>query len=493
MNASDLLGLIVLLPILVSVALYFFGWNGATQKMEVVSVLAIGVASVVIYLDSRHGKLLQFHNLLSGDALTAILLGLTCVVSTMAILASREYLERHPGDQTKLVQSNKGYAMAMQIFIAAMTLAVVSDNLGLTWVGIEATTISTAFLVAHKATTKASEAAWKYVIICSFGITIAFFGTVILYFSAINSGMSPANALVIHDLVKNASHMRNNATTLGLGLLLIGYATKVGLFPFHTWLADAHSQAPAPVSALMSGVLLSVAGGVLLRISEISRLSIGHKVFSDVLMTMGVATIVIAAMLLVRQKDYKRLYAYSSLENMGLIAVGIAVGSKIAIYGLIIQIVGHGISKGIVFITTGHIYDELGDTSIDSLRSLSHRSPILATFAIIGTVGILGFPPFLLFGGETSIAFGLIRSHDIIALIIVAGALLIAAISIYRHGIAMLFGPVGPGQDARPFSIKTRATLMLFGASLLSLLLGIDGPNVTTIARAGANAIGVNL
>ena len=202
-----------------------------------------------------------------------------------------------------------------------MALAVLANNIGVMWVAIEATTVATAFLVGHRRTRAALEATWKYVVICSVGIALAFLGTVLLYFASLRAGASSGSALDIDVLLAHAGQLDPAVTHLAAGLLLLGYGAKAGLVPFHTWLADAHSQSPAPVSALMSGVLLSVAFSALLRVKSVVDLALGTGFLRTGLLIVGLLTLVIAASLLVVQTDFKRMLAYSSMENMGLVAI----------------------------------------------------------------------------------------------------------------------------------------------------------------------------
>ena len=285
-----------------------------------------------------------------------------------------------------------------------MVVAVFANNLGVIWVAIEATTVITAFLVGHRRTRTALEATWKYVVICSVGIAFAFLGTVLLYFAAEHAG-APAAA----PEPRRAARARAAAWTpasprLAAGLLLIGYGAKAGLVPFHTWLADAHSQAPAPVSALMSGVLLSVAFSVLLRIKPIVDLAIGPAFLRAGLLIIGLATLLIAALMLTVTPDLKRMLAYSSMENMGLIAIAAAAGTTLAIAALLLHVLAHGIGKTVLFLAGGQLQAAHDSTAIADITAVLRRSRLIGVSLAVGVIVLLGLPPFAMFASELSIA-----------------------------------------------------------------------------------------
>lgn len=483
------LGAIVAYPLLGAIYIHVKGWNKSSFLIGAASPILLGIEAIRLANVSSHHRYVLVGNYLIGDGLTALMLLTTAFVGSIATVASKSYLDHQLTTEKCNQRQAQNYATLFQLFLAAMTLAIVSDNLGLTWVAIEATTISTAFLVGHHNDSKSSEAAWKYVIICSFGITLAFLGTVILYFSATASHMSSAHALVLHSLISNARHMDNPTTKIGLGLLLLGYGTKVGLVPFHTWLADAHSQAPAPISAVMSGVLLSVAFSVILRIQHFANSAVGPATFRNALIAMGIATLAVAAFLLVEQRDYKRLFAYSSLENMGLIAVAAGVGGRFATAGALLQIFAHGVSKSLVFVTSGQIYEHFGSTSVSHVQNLLSKSPLLASSIIFGTLGVIGFPPFALFGSEISIAIGITNQGYVVVLLIALLLVLICFSSLAKHIIAMTFGETC--SDADRISTPRTVSILLGATTGFSLALGLFSTPLTNLVHLATNALGI--
>lgn len=481
--------LLLVIPVLVPLCVAGIGYFNLGYKQLRLLSLSTPLALAFTAIAARQsGPGERFGSIVYDDALTSFMLMITSLVSLVAVIASWSYLDDQSESKEGYAKSNKERYLALfQIFLAAMSMAIVSNNLGIIWVSVEATTISTAFLVAHKGTSQALEAAWKYVIICSFGITIAFLGTVLLYFSATHAGISAGNALDLQYLIRSAPKLDNNTTRLALALLLLGFGAKVGLVPFHTWIADAHSQAPAPVSALMSGVLLSVAFSIVLRLQLLARLSIGAGLYQKGLLVMGLSTIVVAALLLVRQRDFKRLFAYSSLENMGLIAVAASIGSQAAILALLLQIFAHGIAKATAFISAGQLQHRVGSTSIGDVTSLVRRSPVLGAALLTATLALLGFPPFAIFLSETSIAYSINSSSETVILVIVAIALTVGFGSIVRHLVSMLFSS---GASEASFTIShLERTPLIIGISV-SLYVGIFAHPLLDIATRASLLLG---
>ena len=256
--------------------------------------------------------------------------------------------------------------MLVQVFLAAMALAVLAASLGVLWVAMEATTIVTAFLVGQRRTRTAVEAAWKYVVICSTGIAMALLGTLLLNYAAGRAG----TGLDWAGLTANAAGLDPGVTRIAVVLLILGFGTKAGLAPLHAWLPDAHSQAPAPVSALMSGVLLAVAFYAILRVKAIADVTLGTGFARILLAVIALASLLVAAPLLIAQRDYKRMLAYSSIEHMGLLALGAAVGGPLATAAVLLHMLGHGLAKSTLFLGAGRILQATGTSQIAGVRGV---------------------------------------------------------------------------------------------------------------------------
>ncbi|QID39829.1 hydrogenase [Streptomyces albus] len=392
------------------------------------------------------GSVSAYSGLLRADALTAWMLLVVGAVAFIACAAAPAHLagERAAGSATAWTVWR--YHMLVQAFLGAMCLAVVTANLGVLWVAIEATTVVTAFLVGHRRTRTSVEAAWKYVVICSAGIALAFLGTVLIYYAARQAGIAEAWALDWPTLLDRADRLDPAVTRLGITLVVLGYGAKAGLVPLHAWLPDAHSQAPAPVSALMSGVLLSVAFAAILRYRVIADAALGPDFTRVLLAGIALLTLALAAGLLLAQRDYKRMLAYSSMEHMSLIALAAAVASPLALAAGLLHIAGHGLAKATAFCASGRILQLRGTSKIGRVRGLLAQSPWLGALFGLAVVALLGFPPFSLFASELGIARAGFAAGAGLGWVVAAALVLvlIAFAALATRTARMLLGPGEP-------------------------------------------------
>jgi hydrogenase-4 component F len=477
--------LAILAPAAASAINAFAGWRRTSAAITVLS--AITILGCGIALATRVGGAPRYclGHLLRADALSVTMLLVVGIVGTLATWASLGYIETELARGHTTRRGAHLYGTLVPAFLASMALAVLSNNVGIMWVAVEATTIITAFLVGHRRNRAALEATWKYVVICSVGIAIAFLGTVLLYFAARHAGASSSRALDLDVLIAHAHQLDPAVTRLSAGLLLIGYGAKAGLVPFHTWLADAHSQAPAPVSALMSGVLLSVAFSVLLRLKTVLDIALGAGFLRTGLLIVGLLTVAVAALLLVGQRDFKRMLAYSSMENMGLIAIAAAAGTNLAIAALLLHVLAHGIGKTLLFLATGQLQAAHDSTAISNVRGLLGRSPLIGTALAVGFIVLLGLPPFAMFASELAIARGAAQAHIAWALAVALLMIVIAFGALARNAAAMLLG--APPAAAPVIPVPSTVTTALLLGIAASAALGVTaGPLTNLFHHAGA-------
>jgi hydrogenase-4 component F len=466
-------------PLLAAILALILPWRAAAWAgiLAATTILAAGVA---LASQTSHSST-DIAGLVRADALTAwmlITVGLVAVIaSTSAVVSLRQ--DNAP--------ERRRYLTLTQLFLACMSLAVLANNLGLLWVAVEATTIVTAFLVGHRRSRASVEAAWKYVVLCSVGVAIAFLGTVCVYAASVAAGGHGISALNWTQLMAAAPTLDHSLIRLAAGLILLGYGTKAGLAPMHAWLPDAHSQAPAPVSALMSGVLLSVAFYAILRYKTITDQVLGPAYAQTLLLIAALASLAVAATLLIAQRDYKRLLAYSSIEHMGLIALGAAVGVKLALAAALLHILGHGLAKAVAFCTAGRILTVTGSPTIDTVRGLAGQQPALAATFGISLIALLGLPPFSLFSSELGIARGGLATGSGWAIAIAFTLILIAAIAITRHLTGML---LGPPPSPRTASGARGLTILGFGLALAAVLGLYLGPLQRVLDAAATIAAG---
>ncbi|SEC29919.1 hydrogenase-4 component F [Streptomyces sp. 3213] len=456
----------------------------------------VGLASPVVILacasllaaDIGDGAVAAYSGLLRADALTVWMLLVIGAVALIACASAPSYLAGERGtDRGATSRTVRRYHVLVQTFLGAMCLAVVTANLGVLWVAIETTTIVTAFLVGHRRTRASVEAAWKYVVICSAGIALAFLGTVLIYYAARQAGIAEAWALDWPTLLAHADQLDPAVTRLGISLVVLGYGAKAGLVPLHAWLPDAHSQAPAPVSALMSGVLLSVAFAALLRYRVIADAALGVDFTRVLLAGIALLTLTLAAGLLLAQRDYKRMLAYSSMEHMSLIALATAIGSPLALSAALLHIAGHGFAKATAFCASGQILHLRGTTKIGRVRGLLARSPRLGALFGLAIVALLGFPPFSLFASELGIARAGFAAGSGLGWTTAAALLLVlvAFAALATRATHMLLGPARKGDAAVAESPSALWPLVL--GLLVCAALGVTtGPLGDLLSQAAA-------
>ena len=445
----------------------------------VASVVAL-VAGVALVAATRSAAVTTAGGILRADALSAYML---TVVGLVALTATWAGL---PGDRTDDSgdPEDGAYSALLCLFLAAMTLALLADNLGVMWVAVEATTITTAFLVGQHGDRRALEAAWKYVVLGSVGVSIAFLGIVLIY-AATTAGGAPTLSWVL--LAHPAEPLNPDLIRVGAALAVLGFATKAGLAPMHSWLPDAHSQAPAAVSALMSGVLLSVAFYAILRIRAISDAVLGPTLMRGMLLTGGLLSLLVAAALILTQRDYKRMLAYSSIEHMGLLALGAAIGGPVAIGAVLVHILGHGLAKASIFVVAGRILSVEGTSRIDGIHGLLVRQPRLAVPFLTAMGALLGFPPSVLFFTEVAIIVAGFQQGLGWVMAVALALLLIVFAGLARHTMNMTLGAAGSAEPARLPARSAGAMLPLGLALALVAAVGfLAGPLRGVVALAVA-------
>ncbi|WP_433172554.1 proton-conducting transporter transmembrane domain-containing protein [Actinoallomurus sp. CA-150999] len=428
--------------------------------------------------------------LLRADALTGFMLIVISAVALIATWASVHHIDAEQAAGRMSSADARRYGILIHSFLAAMGATVLADNLGLMWVALEATTVITAFLVGHRRDRAGLEAAWKYVVLCSVGIAMAFLGTVCVYAAALHTGGHGTGALDWTFLLAHADRLDPGVIRLAGGLAVLGFGTKAGLAPMHAWLPDAHSQAPAPVSALMSGVLLSVAFTAILRYKILTDAVLGPAYMRVLLITAALASLTVAALLLIGQRDYKRMLAYSSIEHMGLAALGAAAGTRLAAAALLLHILGHGLAKSVAFTGAGQILQQAKTSRITDVRGLAAGRPALAGVFGLAVAALAGLPPFPLFASELGIARSAVSAGLGWVLAIALALLLVIFAALARHTTAMLLGPA-PAQDGSVATARVRGavTPLVLGLTAAAVIGTVLGP-LQPLLRAAAAIVG---
>ncbi|WP_029921576.1 hydrogenase 4 subunit F [Nevskia soli] len=414
------------------------------------------------------GPMLVWNEQFFVDPFNVFLVALTAFISLTTSLFSRTYMriEEHHG---KLSQRRlRLYHSMFQLFMFTMLLALLTNNMGILWVAMEAATLSTVLLVSLYRTKASLEAAWKYFILCGVGIAQALFGTILLYFAAEKVlGGDGMSALLWTHLNAVKGQLEVSVLSISFVFLLVGYGTKVGLAPLHNWLPDAHAEGPTPVSAVLSGLLLNVALYAVIRCKILVEGSIRSKLPGHMLMAFGLTSVVVAAFLLWRQKDVKRLFAYSSIEHMGIITFAFGMGGPVANFAALLHMTVHSLTKSAIFFAVGHASQKTGTQLIERIRGLLVLSPTVGWGLMLGALAILGMPPFGVFASEFLILTTAMRDHPWATPVLLL-ALGVAFGAIFSRVQPMVFGE--PSGQPLPHS---PSLVPVFAHLALVLMLGL--------------------
>ncbi len=361
------------------------------------TLLAAAFLTALVIAD---GPLLVLQEQFFVDSLNVFLVALTAFVAFTTALFSGPYM-RIERDHGKMTPPRMRLFHSMyQLFSFTMLLALLTNNMGLLWVAMEAATLATVLLVAVYRTPASLEAAWKYFILCGVGIAQALFGTILLFLAAERVVQVEGAGLLWTHLVEVKGELEPTVIALSFVFLLVGYGTKVGLAPLHNWLPDAHAEGPTPISAVLSGLLLNVALYAVLRCKVLADGALETRFAGDLMMGFGLLSVVLAAFFLSRQRDIKRMFAYSSIEHMGLITFAFGMGGPIASFAGLLHMTVHSLVKSAIFFAVGHAAQKAGTQVMDNIRGLVKVSPAVGWGLMIGSLAILGMPPFGVFASE---------------------------------------------------------------------------------------------
>ncbi len=432
--------LILLLPILLAVIQAFYGHRALAEKLNEAVTLIIFLACLWLYADVlHHGDRLAFGEQIHLDALNGLLLSLTSFVAFTTSIFAGPYL------RTELVRGRltlgrlRLYHSVSAFFLGAMLLALSVNNLVLMWVAMEAATLSTVLMVSLYRTPASLEAAWKYFILCGVGIAEALFGLILLYLAA-DRVMGPGEQALLWTHLLPVRHLLDpHIMGIAFVFLFLGWGTKMGLVPLHGWLPDAHAEGPTPISAVLCGLLLNVATYAFLRCKILADASLLQPWGSRLLIVFGTLTVVLAVIAILAQKDVKRLFAYSSIEHMGIIALGLGLGGELAHRAALLHMTLHALIKSAIFFTVGHAAQKVGSQRIRDLRALVQVSARVGWGLLIGVLAILGLPPFGMFRSEYMLFSALLEQIPYL-LPVLAAALVVAMIGLLKPTHDMVLG-----------------------------------------------------
>ena len=484
---------LVLIPLLAALLCLLLPhrlWIEAVTVGGAVLTLGLGVAITSQVMAAGHVEGLG--TWLYADALSALSVLIVAFVGATAALYSVGYLRENMKEQSAVYgdgqRESQRYYVLFNLFLFAMIVVPVSNSLGVLWIAIEGTTLASLFLVSFYRTAEALEAAWKYVIVGSVGIALALFGTVLAYYSAVQV-LGPSYDLNWSVLAPVAPRLDPGVMRLAFIFILVGFGTKAGLAPMHTWLPDAHSEAPSPISALLSGVLLNTAMYGILRYYALATPSLGRSYPNALLLAFGLLSLLIAALFILRQRDFKRLLAYSSVEHMGIVSVGIAFGGALGLYGALLQMIGHALAKSLMFFATGQVSLRYGTKQIDGVAGVVTSMPVTGAILIVGALALTGSPPFGIFISEFSILSAGFQSGQALAAMVVLSLIAIIFIRFLSPINRMAFGKAAPdlprGEISRTGLVAMIASLVL----VVGLGVVIPGP-LGELLRQSAAVLG---
>jgi hydrogenase-4 component F len=450
------------------------------------SLLTFLVACGLTVRVGAEGRLLVAHDQFFIDAFNVFLVTLTAFVGLTTSIFSRPYMRVEMQHGRVSAPQLRLYHSMYQLFMTTMLLALTTNNMGLLWVAMEAATLSTVLLVTLYRSAASLEAGWKYFILCGVGIAQALFGTILLYFAAERVlGAEGVSALLWTHLNGVKGQLEPKVLSLAFVFLLVGYGTKVGLAPLHNWLPDAHAEGPTPISAVLSGLLLNVAIYAVVRCKVLVEGSLHSRLPAQMLMGFGLLSVVLATFLLWRQRDIKRLFAYSSIEHMGIITFAFGMGGAVANFAALLHMTVHSLTKSAIFFAAGHAAQKAGSQLMDHIRGLITFSPTIGWGLMMGSLAILGMPPFGVFASEFLILTTAMREQPWATPILLA-ALAVAFAAIFGRVQSMVFGETTLKRLPHP-----PALLPVFVHLGLVLALGLYiPPYLAQWYRAAARLIG---
>ncbi|MDO8700216.1 MAG: hydrogenase 4 subunit F [Deltaproteobacteria bacterium] len=471
---------LLLIPLAASGLIALTRRRALTELLHAVAAMATLSAGAAIAVEVWNGKVLTAAgDLFRVDALSALMVAIITFLGAIASLYAVGYI-RAELDDAQMSRVRLFFTL-FHLFIFTMLVAVTTDNLGVMWIAVEGTTLATVFLVNLRHTRTSLEAAYKYLILSSVGIALAFIGTALVYYA----GAAKAGEISVHwtALRAAASSLNPEVVRLAFVFILIGYGTKAGLAPMHTWLPDAHSEAPAPISALMSGVLLNVGLYAMMRFKVVADAAVGREFAARLLVGAGLLSLLVAAVFLVTQRNYKRMLAYSSVEHIGIICLGLGFGGYWGVFGALFHVVNHALSKSLLFILSGNILLKYHSAEIREVRGLLHAAPWTGALFLAGTLALIGLPPFAPFISEFIIFRAGLESHPwaaatgVVLLVIVFGGML-------ANVNQMLYGEppadLPRGDTLRVWLVPLAANFAL----LLVLGLTLPSPFVAALEQA---------
>ncbi len=467
---SSLVWIAPLVPITVALLMLLTGRRRILAALDVAgSVAVLGLVAAIAWQVSDVGAVGAF-GLLRADAVAVVFLLLIGGLAVPSSIATTAWMRREVERGEMRADRLRYYHAMVHAFLATMLITVLADNLGILWIAMEGTTITSAILVGFHGNQQSLEAAWKYIIVTTIGISFGLFGTVLVYGAAAHAqGGVFTGAMNWSSIVAIAPRLDPGIVRMGFVFVVVGYGTKAGLAPMHMWLPDAHSQAPTPVSALLSGALIKCALFGIIRFYTIARGACGAEWCEGVLLVFGLISVVVATPFIIAQHDLKRLLGYHSVEHVGIITLGLGFGGRLGVYGALLHVVNHGVTKALAFLVAGDAIARYGTRDLRAMKGYLAIAPWGGTLILMAAFSLAGTPPFSIFLSELFvIRAGLGGGHYVAIAVLLTMFVIIFAGLIHHIGL-LVFGSPGATADRGKESAGAIFGMLLLASVMVAL------------------------
>ena len=450
------LGAVLTIPVVSAAVLALLPDDRTAARLNALAAFLTFVSAAVLFVERPSAG-----RYLIVDDLNVVFIVLSTFVGFTTSVFSGSYIA-HELETGRLTPAYLRFYHAMyQTLMFGMNLALLSNNVGLMWVAVELATLTTVLMVGIYRTPAALEAAWKYFLLGSVGIALALFGTILVYLAARSVVGEGLDAMAWSVLVEHAPDFDPALLNLSFVFLLLGYGTKVGLVPLHAWLPDAHAEGPTPISAVLSGLLLNVALFALLRFKAIMSANPGALAPGPLMMSLGLLSVLFASFMLYRRHDIKRMFAYSSIEHMGIITFAFGIGGPLANFAGLLHMTLHSLTKSAIFFCVGHIAQVKGTQQMSEIRGLTVSHPVLGWGLTLGVVAIVGLPPMGIFMTEFLIVTSTFAREPVLAVVLGLGILLALGALLLRLNSLAFGEPYGSNEPSRASFVPVFAHLAL--------------------------------
>ncbi len=491
---ESLLITILAIPLIVAAIVWMTPSNVKVMgSLHVLGSIVYSVVAIKAILTVVHGGVLfAFDKILFLDSLGGVFLSLIAVTGLLINIYSVKYMEWEVKKGDIAEKDVKLFFALSHIFVFTMSLSVIANNMAVMWAAIEATTLSSVFMVALHSGKRSTESGWKYIVICSIGLAFALYATVLLYSAGFATIKDAHSAMLWTTLISHAKEIDPDALKLIFIFALIGFGTKAGLAPTHTWLPDVHSEGPSPASAMLSAVLLKCALLAIVRYYAIVGNSmIGFEYVQNLMLIISLITIFIAALFILRQHDIKRMFAYHSVEHIGIIAFGFGIGGPFGIFAALFHSMAHSITKALAFCVSGNIIKIYGTRDMRKMGGLIKVAPISAILFGIAICSLVGIPVFAIFVSEFLTIKAAIGTGQYIAVALFIIGLAIIFVGVFSHFNNVMFGK--PRGEVLSGEVEWSANLPLVALAALIVFFGIYSMDswVTLLNNATKIIVGV--